>query len=315
MKNRSYTLWIFAVLYAFVFVYLIPWTTLLGYEFVDIQNYLDRIIYLYAGGTESNYTGIQWILDEPLWKYIIVLIGYTFDDYRMALYLVSFIIVIGYSSFLFRRVEYTIGMILLLNPMSIDLFMAQIRSALAFSLLLIAYDLTSKRWATVVLILASFIHASMPLFIVIYFLLYHLNQQVESKKYYLIAIFSALAIALFIKFGLDPLLRFLGDRHAGYENVIEGGSIAYSIVWFMMAVVIATFATFDNEDERVLAGYAITMMSFFFFASLFGLFAQRYVALSMPLIIIAVGYLPKHFKQGTYVAFFAYNLLMFSYWL
>lgn len=315
MNNKPYNLWIISALYAFVFVYLIPWTNIIGYEFIDILNYLARIVYLYEGGTEANHTGIKWVLDEPLWKYIIILLGYTFTDYRMALYLVSFIIIVGYGSFLFRRVEYYIGMILLLNPMSIDLFMAQIRSALAFSVLLIAYDLSSKRWAWVLVVVASLIHASMPLFVAIYFILYWLNQQVESKKYYLIAIFSALFIAFFMKYGLNIILTLLGDRHAGYEDVIAGGSIAYSIVWFMMAVVIATFATFENEKERVLAGYAITMMSFFFFASLFGLFAQRYVALSMPLIIISVGYLPKHFKQGTYVAFFAYNLLMFSYWL
>lgn len=308
-------MWIFSTLYAFLFVFLIPWTDILGYEFVDILNYLTRIVYLYEGGTEAHHTGIQWVLEEPLWRYIIILIGHTFTDYRLALYLVSFIIIVGYGSFLFRRVEYYIGMILLLNPMSIDLFMAQIRSALAFSLLLIAYDLRSKWWRYLFVLMAVFIHASMPLFLAIYFMLSWLNQNVESKKYYLIAIGSALVIAFFMKYGLNIILILLGDRHAGYENVIDGGSIAYSIVWFMMALVIATFATFEDEKERVLAGYAITMMSFFFFASLFGLFAQRYVALSMPLIIISVGYLPKHFKQGTYVAFFAYNLLMFSYWL
>jgi hypothetical protein len=82
-----------------------------------------------------------------------------------------------------------------------------------------------------------------------------------------------------------------------------------------MALVIAPFATFEHDRERIIAGYAITMMSFFFFSSLLGMFAQRYVALTIPLIIVSVGYLPKHIKQATYTGFFFYNLLQFSYWI
>jgi len=199
--------------------------------------------------------------------------------------------------------------------MSIDLFMGQIRSALAFSILLLAYDIKSKRWSIVLVVMATLIHASMPLFLAIYFLLYKLNQKVESKKYYLIAIFTALMFAFFMRYGMNILLTLIGDRHAGYEDVIQAASISFSIVWFMIALVIATFATFENGKERILAGYAITMMTFFFFSSIFGMFAQRYVSLTMPLIIISISYLPKHFKQGTYITFFAYNLLMYKYWL
>jgi hypothetical protein len=197
--------------------------------------------------------------------------------------------------------------------MFIDLIMSQVRSGLAFALLLLAYDLRSKKWSIVVAILSVLIHASMPLFIVIYFLLSKLNKSVSPKKYYLITIFTALLFAVFMKYGVNILLTILGDRHAGYENVIAGASLSYSIVWFAIGLFVATFATFENEENRIIAGYAITMTSFFFFSSIMGNFAQRYVALTMPLIIISVSYLPKHYKQGTYVLFFMYILLMFKY--
>lgn len=315
MKENRYQVWIFAVLYALLLTYIVPWSVVTGREFADIFSYVSRIAYLAEGGKEFPHVGIAWLLDEPLWRLILRAIGYLFDDHRLALYIISFIAMLFTASFLFKRVHYYIGMILMFNPMVIDLFLGQMRSALAFSILLLAYDATSKKQAIILIIFAILIHSSMPLFIAIYFLLYKLNQHVESKKFYLISLFTALFFALFMQYGLELVLTFLGDRHAGAEEPSRGSSLAYSIVWFMIGVIIATFATFSNEKERVLAAYAITMLGFFFFASIFNIYAQRFVALSMPLIIISVSYLPKHFRQGTYAIFFAYNLLMFKYWI
>ena len=316
MTNKNYNLYLISLFYAIFITYVIPWTSIYNGEFVDMQNYLLRVKYLHLGGTEAMPTGIAWLLSEPIWKYIVLAIGNNFHDYRLALYLISIIITFLYAIFLFKRVEYYIGMIFLFNPMFIDLVMAQVRSALAFALLLWAYDLSSKRWSSIVAIVAFLIHASMPLFIVIYFLLSKLNEKFVPKKFYLISIISALLFALFMKYGVDILLSLIGDRHANYDKIITGASISYSIVWFIMiGVVVATFATFNNEKDRVIVGYAIVMTSFFFFSSILGNFAQRYVALTMPLIIISIGFLPKHYRQGTYVVFFLYILLMFKYQL
>ncbi len=313
MTNKTYNLYFISLFYAILITYIVPWDIIYHGDFIDITNYLNRIEYLHEGGNEGVHTGISWLLNEPVWKYVIIGIGLVFDDYRLALYLISILIVFLYALFLFKRVDYYIGMIFLFNPMFIDLVMAQIRSAFAFALLLLAYDLRSQKWKIIVAITSFLIHTSMPLFIIIYFLLQKLNHMVASKKYYLITIFAAFFIALFIRYGVDILLTFLGDRRAGYDDIIEGASLSYSIVWFTIGLIVATFATFENEKQRIIAGYAITMTSFFFFSSLMGNFAQRFVALTMPLIIISVGYLPKHYKQGTYVLFFLYILLMFKY--
>jgi len=313
MTNKNYNLYLLSLLYAILITYVVPWTTIYHGDFLDIGNYLTRIEYLHRGGTEAIHRGISWLFTEPLWKYIIIAIGFIFDDYRLALYLISILIVFLYGIFLFKRVDYYIGMILLFNPIFINLVMAQIRSALAFAILLLAYDLSSKTWSKVLAVAAFLIHASMPLFILIYFLLSKLNQKVAPKKFYLITILTALMFALFMRFGIDILLNIIGDRHAGYSDVIAGASLSYSIIWFAIGIMIAIFATFENEKERIIAGYAITMTSFFFFSSLLGNFAQRYVALTMPLIIISIGYLPKHYKQGTYMVFFLYILLLFKY--
>jgi hypothetical protein len=315
IKEQGYTVWLWAFLYATVYVFMIPWVDILGKEFADTANYIFRITYLKEGGTEAQLTGVKWLLDEPVWRLIIILLGEVFEDYRLALYFVSFFSMLLYGIFFFKRVEFYVVMLLLLNPMSVNLFIEQVRIALAFGLLLFAYDLHSKYLKSLVGLVAFFIHASMPIFIALYFILEYTNRKVEPRKFYLIALGIALGMALFMKFGMDAILSSVGDRHAGYGEISAGSSLAYSMIWFIIAMIISIFATFNEEAERVTAGYAIVFMSFFFFGSILGVFAQRYVAVIMPIIIIAIGYLPRHLKQGTYLFLFAYNLLMFKYWL
>jgi hypothetical protein len=171
------------------------------------------------GGKEAELSIMQMILDEPVWRGIVFLLGITFDDYRFALYVISFIAMILYGSFFFRRVEFYVIIILLLNPMSVNLFIEQVLISLAFGLLLVAYDIDSKRIQAFFALMAFFIHASMPIFIGVYFILNYYNKKVEARKYYLIALGIALGMALFMKFGLDAVLTAVGDRHAGYGDI------------------------------------------------------------------------------------------------
>lgn len=316
MQSREYdNYWIWAFIYATIYVFLIPWVDILGREFADTANYIFRIVYIQEGGKEAEISGIKFLLDEPVWRGILYILGVTFQDYRFALYVISFIAMVLYGSFFFRRVEWYVVMILLLNPMSVNLFIEQVRITLAFGILLVAYDIHSKSIQLFLALIAFFIHASMPIFIGVYYILYHYNSRVEPRKYYLITLGIALAMALFMKYGLDIILTIIGDRHAGYGDISAGSSISYSISWFIISIMIAVFADFQNDEERIIAGYAIVFMTFFFFGSILGVFAQRYVAVIMPLIIIAIGYLPRHLKQGTYLFMFAYSLFMFKYWL
>jgi len=319
IENSSlrYTL---ALIFATLFVYVIPWVELFGEEFHDIFFYIQRIVYLKGGGDEAVHSGINWFFSEPLWKGIIISIGYLFEDYRAVIYGISFFIVFIYSSFLLKRVEFYVAMIFLFNPMMVHLFIEQVRIAFAFSLVLIAYEIYSRNrasfyFALVLLIIAPLIHSAILVFYAIYALLYYADSRVEDKKYYLVSIGIALFIALFMKYGANIILMMVGDRRANYEKVIESSSIAFSIAWFIIAWILATFAEFKERQNRIMVAYAITMMTFFFFSSLLNMFASRYVAVIMPFIIISIGYLPKHFKQGTYLFLLAYNFYSFKYWL
>ncbi len=320
MINDRLSNWIFSLLYAYVFIYLIPWTELYGAELADIHAYIARIVYLNRGGFEGDPSGIQWILSEPIWKQIMLFISHNITDYRAALYFISFVTVFIYTSFLLKRVEFYIAMILLLNPMMVDLFVAQMRSVLAFGIVLISYDLSlrenkSKFVPILLLLVAMLIHASMPLFYAFYFLLYYYNNRVQDYKYYFVAFIFGVFIAFFMKYGVTTLLTLIGDRHANFDEYISGSSIAYSISWMIIAFIVGTFGDFSDRRRRILVAYAIMIMSYFFFSSVLGIFAARYVALVMPLIIVSISYLPQHIKQGTYLFLLLYNIYSFKYWL
>lgn len=320
MVRNYYLNYFLSLLFAITFVYLIPWTEIYGAEFADIFNYVERLKYLARGGFEGEVKGVQWLLTEPLWKAFLSNVSHVTQDYRALLYGLSFFSIFVYFSFLVKRVEFYIAIIFLFQPMVLDLVLGQIRNAVAFAVVLLAYDFyenkkVNNNFAFLLFGMAIFIHISILVYYSIYFLLYKLNEKVEDKKYYLIAIFTALFIAFFMKYGSNIVLSLLGDRHANYEGIIRASSLSYSLIWFLIALTLATFGDFSESKKRILVAYVITILCFFFFSSLLGMFAARYVAVIMPLTIIAIGYLPKHIQQGTYLALFLYNIFAFKYWL
>jgi len=325
MITNNYLNYLLSFFYAILFVYIIPWVEIFGSELTDVYFYIDRIIYLKGGGDEAVYTGIAWFFTEPLWKEIIIAVGNnfdgnTFEDFRPVIYGFSFIIMFTYASFIFRRLEFYVAMILLLNPITVDLVLAQIRIAFAFVFVFIAYEIYERndncKIVPLFLLIAAFlIHMSMILFYGFYYLLYWLNERVEDKKYYLIAIGAALFLALFMKYGSNAILLAIGDRHADYDKIIDASPVTRTFAWAIIGFILATFAEFKDPKNRVIVGYSITIMFFYFFSSALGVYATRYLAVTMLFILISIGYLPKHIKQGTYLLFFFYTLLQFKYQL
>jgi len=313
--EREQPYWFYALLYATVYVFIIPWTEIRGAEFLDIGNYLFRIDYLHHGGQEHVYHGISWLFSEPLWGAILQLIGNVFTDIRLVLYGISFFIVTVFSYFLFKRLPILLVIIFLINPLMVHLFIEQIRSGVGLALLLLAYESSSKKMAIFLIVIATVIHVAMFVFVTIYFLLYLLDHKIEPKKYYLWILIFAFLFALFMGYGLQTILHAIGDRHASSgPDTVRVTTVKYTVAWFVFAGIFALWADFSKRHIRIIVGYAIFMMSFVFFLSLIGSTSTRFIAAVMPFILLSISYLPKHFKEGTYVLLFAYDILLFQYW-
>lgn len=316
---RSYTKnkWITPLLsigFSFLFVYVIPWDDLK--DFNDIENYINRMIYINDGGTEQVYTGISIISSELVWKLILVnlsSIEVFEDNYRAVLYLISFVSLFIYSQFSFKRVAPIIFVLLAFNPLFMHLIIEQVRIALAFSLLLLVYENRDINWIYLLIPICILIHTAVLLLVFLHFVSQYIIKNSNKNKVYLRVLIISFIIAIFLKFGADYVLAFLGDRRVNYSS--EGSSLLFSTIWIIYAIILVIHCNRNNTDLMRIASYSILMMGLFFASSLIGSYGQRYIALSIPMIIISLNGIRNY--NVKYMSFFVlglYNIVSWFYW-
>lgn len=308
-----------ALAYSIIFVYFIPWTELKGTEFTDVINYTDRMIYLINGGREREFHGISILFSEVLWKYLIIYLATIFKDPYTGIYLISVTSLFIYTFLVLKKTNNYFLLILLFNPIFIQLIMDQVRIAFAFALFLLGYELLVnnklKILAFTIIIITPLIHTAMLIIIAVFCYIYFFNNYFKNiKLYYLWAIITALILSLFLKFGADILLTSVGDKRANYAQIIDANSIKYSLFWFIISIYIFISSTTIKKEENNIIIFSLIMMCIFFFSSMMNAYGQRYVAISIPLIVISISYLPKNKQFYGFFMIFVYMLLQFYYW-
>lgn len=165
----------FSLLYAALIIWF-PWEELRGSEFSDIANYLRRVerIRLYSlDYFDFGDSILSMLSSEFAWSWLTAIflnLGFTGEGFLMVMSGFSAFVA---SWFLARRVGGLAAMIMLLNPISIDLYASQIRSAVAFSVFLLAVSIVGsgmprKAASAGLMVFTFFVHASMPLLLAVY---------------------------------------------------------------------------------------------------------------------------------------------------
>lgn len=301
-------------IYAFIYIFIIPWDFS---ALVDYNNYLGTIRRLARYGDTSHFTGYSIIVSEALWRMILMKFSEYPTYYEDLLRLVSFFDLFIYTLFTSKRVNIFFIIVFFFNPIFMDLVMSQLRMATAFSLLIIAFMLDNKKIQIALLISAIMIHTATIVFIGVYYILYLFQSILKSRKLYLYALILAFVIALFLKYGVDSILVPLGDKRAHYSEIISGNSIKYSIFWFFASLVLVLKSKYHESDLKLnlIISFSIVMMSLFFFSSVLGSYGERYVAVSIPLIVISIYVLPKNYSWALFFVFFVWQLIQMFYWL
>jgi hypothetical protein len=309
-----------SLIYSIIFVYIIPWTELKNEEFIDLLNYTNRVVYLLNGGKEKEFFGISFLFSEVLWKYILIYLTILFKDPFIVVALISFISLFIYTYIILRRTNNYFLLILLFNPLFIELIMGQIRIAFAFALFLIAYELLInnklKILAFIIIIVVPLIHTGMLIVITVFLYIHFFNSYFKNiKTYYFWAVVTALFISLLLKYGVDILLVNVGDKRANYSQIIEASSIKYSFFWFILSILIFMYSNSIKKDENNIIIFSIIMMCIFFFSSLIGVYGQRYVAISIPFILLSISFLKQKYQIYLYSLLFIYLLVQHYYWM
>lgn len=298
----------------------IPWENVRDFQFIDRENYYYYFTY---GQNILEYTKLtEWyhyLTNEVLWH---LTIPYILSKYNVSITLV-FDCITQFTLFTFAlflsRNKGLAGVLLLFNPLLMTLAFDQLRSALSFSLLLWAYMLPKKMLpiALMLVLAAPLIHTSSILFVLIYACLTALSY-VQSKfslnKLIVVSMLVFAGLIMSLAFGelFHYVLSLVGDRRAERVLADSSSGIKYTSFWFLFLVLIL----FQRPDffNKITRNYSVIILSFVSFNTLFGGYSLRFLAVSLPFLVITMLELNRISRFIAITLFAVYASIQWYYW-
>jgi hypothetical protein len=296
----------------------IPWEYLQGYDFQDLSVYvrLVREAELYGFRFGKEVTGyIDYVTYEYLWFYISLLIESSKIEPELVFTFFTAFCSFVYMLYLYRKTRfYWIGL-LLFSPIVIVLLSSQIRSAFAFSFVLLATLLTDKKkYIVAVFLVVSFIHTSMLALLGIAVIAYFIVNKTKlySIEKVLVAALVGLTGGLVLGLVVPEILAGIGDRR-GYRTYVTE-SFWYISFWFAW-VGLMVLGVDRKKEPTIEYLFSVIICLTATIATLFGFYSFRFVALAMPLIISCIPQMRTEFRLIAYLAFSLDVLLLYYYYL
>lgn len=304
---------VFSTGYA-LFVVFFPWEVISRAGFTDFYNYVDYFDFA-AGGVSKieRYqlsTLKEYFFGEVLWDALILQLAGITGEARIALRIVSFFILFVWGYFLFTRAQFGVALLFLLHPVAIDVAMSGIRNGLAWSLVIIALSLRSKIARATLFVIGSFIHsATLVLFILYYFT--QLTLRVLKGRTVLISGIGVGVIAgLALTIGSKIVLEALGDRRAGEEYLVGGGSVMQASIWGILV-----FLQCTSGREYIRRNiFVIAILAWYLTMNPFIPWSFRVWGSLLPVIALSVMNLPPQKRQLFMYLYSGYLVLWYLYW-
>ncbi|KGJ89909.1 hypothetical protein [Colwellia psychrerythraea] len=298
-----------------LFVVSIPY--FIGFDnFSDRDNYVIRAGLLLSGSElgPSSWVGLKLLVNEPLWAGILIFLS-LHPDPDLMLTLISFLSAYIILYFVITRVNPLYAILIVTNPVFIDLINSQIRTALAMSFLLLAVTLKRRVFSIIFAVLGVGTHTVAYYLIFIYHLLKRINNQLAFKEALIVSISFGVLASVFFAFGLQTILSFVGDRRADIS--VGSSSLLYSGFWFLSASLI--FIGYKNDFRlngvnKLIALFIVFLMTQFLFNSIFGLYGSRFLAIGFPFLFICISLLRVRVKLVSLFLLFIYQSIQLLYW-
>tara|TARA_R110001592_G_C13190615_1_gene752589 strand:+ start:8894 stop:9907 length:1014 start_codon:yes stop_codon:yes gene_type:complete len=299
----------------------IDWEALRGYQFIDRTNY-----YVYFKFEENvlAYTKTKnwydFITTEYLWQVSIpFILKNTSVPISVIFNAISFFCISTFSWFVLRYGKWWL-LFLLINPLLITLSFDQMRMALAFSLLLWAYMLPRKLFIISVFlcVIAPFFHTASIIFILLFIGLVFLSTLYKRNIFNAnMVLLTLIAVGAFMSFLFGDLLQqvlsVVGDRRADRYLIDTSSGIKYTSFWFLFLCV--CFFQGPNFVKSLQHNYCIIILSFVTFNLIFGGYSLRFLAVSLPIMLITLTSTNRNVRYLLVTAYLAYTMLQWSYWI
>lgn len=203
-----------------------------------------------------------------------------------------------------------ISILLLINPLVVDLAFSQLRLALALAIMCLCYRGQFGRIGTVVgYTLCASIHTAIVLFAAMHFAASRPHNKLSWG-------WAVLLVALGVSVSLatgpfrDEILQVVGDRRIDYHDM--SSSLMYLSFWFLMwaFLVLKYPETLSASDSR----YALIVLSVVVANIFTGGYSTRFIAASFPWLISTMCSWPSKPQGMMALVFIPYAIFQWAYW-
>lgn len=327
MKRPAFSFWLIGpILYASL-IGLFPWSILRVGDFRDLENYSARLRAISRYGSDYYDMGsgiLAYFSNEIVWYWILVK-SIDFGVSSQAFFVgISVISAFVSAVFLFRKSEKLLLLLFLVNPISLDLYLSQIRSALAFSLVLVGIlywqkwvraDWSKQRILSVsAFLIAPFIHSSMILVIAAFFFAKFLEARGARSRWPvgLLAVVAGLGLAIAIIVFGNLMLSELDDRRDLSATATRS---AFYIVPWIGFIGLTYFGASGREKTNWTHTFSLTVLTFTIVCEMLGVAMFRMVAFSLPILVVSISKLTPTARHFSYLFLAAYTCVLFVYWV
>jgi hypothetical protein len=308
LKKKYIHFFIFSFIFSLVVVFF-PWENIRNYDFIDLSRNIEKFKYptYYFDYYSNVFSFKSFISDEPLWYYLNLWasnIGVSPEAFFSILAIISLTIVCFYIF----NLSNGIYIVLLINPVSLDFFLSQQRSALCFVVLL-SFVYFYKKVKYILFLFLPLIHSlSAMLLALFYFVENFINLKLNRKYNIVLVLLFSLIFSLFLAFGRSLLSAYTDDSRFGdYEVIVN--SYLYLAPWFVYFIWFVVFSKRENLNFYFL----VCFLSIYLFLSVFDFYAIRFLAMSIPFMLANINNL-RYRKLFVFVFIVHQTLLMYD-WL
>lgn len=289
INSHKSIIFILCAIFSMIFM-LFPWEALVG-EFWDRAVYVEMFT---TGDVVTEYevfdSVLKFFTHEWLWNYSVYWWVSNGGSVELIFFLIGFVFVFLCSFLLVTRCGF-FYLLFLFNPLFVDLAVSQVRTAAAFSLLIIAYRFRRSVFCFVLCVAAAMIHTASLVFIFFYFFVSSERLLGRLLSWWGILFFS-LVFSFFLGPGRELVLSLVQDRRAVYEGM--SSSFLFMSFWWWLLIVLCVY--YKKISDDVLSRYGYLLVAVSCFNGLFLSYSTRFLAVSIPFLACAIKRLPMRVR-------------------
>lgn len=303
-----------SVIFALIILFT-PWESFKENAFFDKSNYLEYALYGTNALEFRSFDSVfSYISQEWLWHFIILNIK-DYMPYEIFFNGVSFISLLSIAYYMLRR-NSLLSILLLINPLIINLVMSQYRISFAMSIVLTAIIFKKNKIIRNLLVAAAcLIHTSTVLFVFSYILIVFLNKKLIRRPYLynFCLIMIGMSISLMLSGFVDVILEAIGDRRTDYAIDDLSSSLSYLSFW-IISFILVVINYLNRRFEYLYESVALVVLSNIAFNAIFGGYSTRVLAVFFPVIMSTLLHLKPSYRIPLIFLFFLYSVLQWYFW-